>query len=289
MFNNYHSRLKFTYEVGDNGSISFLDTEIIVDNGTIITNWYRKPTFSGRYINYFSNHPFKYKISVINSLVDRAILLSDDRFHVSNITIVKDILSNNGYPVNIINKYVLKRIKHLKHKNGRHNLENERKNKNKERITIPYIKNLSSTIGKILNSVGFQVAYTVPNKLDQIIKRGKDMLPKLKQMNVVYKINCLHCDACYVGQTKRHVETRLREHMVDVRKSVSDHSVVSKHRVTYDHDFDWSDPLVLHRDEFTRRREIAEMYFIKKQTKPVNLQRDTNNLPGVYDRVIRSA
>ncbi|RLU19574.1 hypothetical protein DMN91_008131 [Ooceraea biroi] len=45
IFNSYHPRLKFTYEVEENGSISFLDTRITNDNGTIITNWYRKPTY----------------------------------------------------------------------------------------------------------------------------------------------------------------------------------------------------------------------------------------------------
>ncbi|EZA47056.1 hypothetical protein X777_16713 [Ooceraea biroi] len=100
-------------------------------------------------------------------------------------------------------------------------------------------------------------------------------------MSSVSKPCCLRTTSCYVGQTKRHVETRLKEHRADVRKVVSDQSVVSKHRLTFNHEFDWSDPDVLHRDAFNRRREIAEMYFIKKQDRPVNLQKGTDSLPGV--------
>jgi len=37
-------------------------------------------------------------------LIDRAILLSDKRFHDSNLNIVKNILINNGYPEKLINK-----------------------------------------------------------------------------------------------------------------------------------------------------------------------------------------
>ncbi|EZA61674.1 hypothetical protein X777_10506 [Ooceraea biroi] len=161
------------------------------------------------------------------------------------------------------------------------------RNNGKECITIPYIKNLSENIERILRGVGFKVLFTIPKKLDRMIRRGKDTLPKDKQTNVVYRINCLQCDASYVGQTKRHVETRLKEHRADVKKVVSDQSVVSKHRLTFNHEFDWSDPDVLHRDAFNRRREIAEMYFIKKQDRPVNLQKDTDSLPGVYDSIIR--
>ncbi|XP_071653656.1 uncharacterized protein, partial [Temnothorax longispinosus] len=47
-FNNYHDRLKFTYEMESNGKLSFLDTTVIREGGSLLTNWFRKPTFSGR-------------------------------------------------------------------------------------------------------------------------------------------------------------------------------------------------------------------------------------------------
>ncbi|XP_011869031.1 PREDICTED: uncharacterized protein LOC105562638, partial [Vollenhovia emeryi] len=98
IFNSYHPRLKFTYEIENDKSINFLDTSIIRQNGKLLTNWYRKPTFSGRYINFFSSHPLNYKINTIINLVDHAILLSDEQFHSSNMTLVKEILTNNGFP-----------------------------------------------------------------------------------------------------------------------------------------------------------------------------------------------
>ncbi|XP_071579195.1 uncharacterized protein [Temnothorax nylanderi] len=45
-FNGYHPRLQFTHEKEINGSISFLDTTVIRYKDKLITNWYRKPTFS---------------------------------------------------------------------------------------------------------------------------------------------------------------------------------------------------------------------------------------------------
>lgn len=49
-FNSYHPRLQFTHEIEVNGQINFLDTTVIRMNNNLITNWYRKTTFSGRYI-----------------------------------------------------------------------------------------------------------------------------------------------------------------------------------------------------------------------------------------------
>jgi len=100
-FNDYHPRLKFTYELENNNRLNFLDVMIVKTNNRLISDWYRKPTFSGRYINYYSNHPLQYKLNTITNLVDHAILLSDKQFHVDNLNLVKDILRGNGYPIHI--------------------------------------------------------------------------------------------------------------------------------------------------------------------------------------------
>ncbi|EZA59754.1 hypothetical protein X777_16235 [Ooceraea biroi] len=54
--------------------------------------------------------------------------------------------------------------------------------------------------------------------LDCIIKSGKDALPDSNKTGVVYRLKCKDCDACYVGQTKRHLATRVKEHRSDISK-----------------------------------------------------------------------
>ena len=57
-FNSYDQNLQFTVELAQNNCLSFLDIKIIInEQHHIITDWYHKPTFSGRYLNYFSQHP----------------------------------------------------------------------------------------------------------------------------------------------------------------------------------------------------------------------------------------
>ena len=47
----------------------------------------------------------------------------------------------------------------------------------------------------------------------------KDCIPKSLKSNVVYKFSCAGCNTCYIGETKRHLETRIREHLVSDKNS----------------------------------------------------------------------
>ncbi|EZA46952.1 hypothetical protein X777_00560, partial [Ooceraea biroi] len=129
---------------------------------------------------------------------------------------------------------------------------------------------------------------TVHKKLDTVIKLGKDNLTNNQHTDVVYKIDCLNCAACYIGQTKRHLETRVKEHRSDISKHVSCLSVVSKHRIDNNHEFDWQNIKILHHECHRRKREIAEMFYIKRHVDSINLQKDTDNLPAIYDTILKN-
>jgi len=55
------------------------------------------------------------------------------------------------------------------------------------------------------------VRYIISKKLNSIIRKGKDSLKDYQMTEVVYKINCKDCDQVYIGQTKRYLETRIKE------------------------------------------------------------------------------
>ena len=84
-----------------------------------------------------------------------------------------------------------------------------------------------------------------------------------------------------MGQTKRQLKTRIFEHKTDIKKSSSP-SVITKHRITNDHDFDWKNVEILDKEPSFVKRSISEMLHIKKQEKGLNKQSDTELLPDVY-------
>ena len=113
-FNDSHPRIQFTHEMEKNNRISFLDLEIIeLDNGKIVSNWYRKSTYSGRVLSYITNHPFQNKVAIIKNLGDRAVCLSHESFHSENLDFVRKILFFNYYPQDLIEKHIKVRIQQI--------------------------------------------------------------------------------------------------------------------------------------------------------------------------------
>jgi hypothetical protein len=70
-------------------------------------------------------------------------------------------------------------------------------------------------------------------------------IDRLSYNDVVYKINCKDCKSTYVGQTERQLQTRVTEHRTDIKKPNSPYSVISKHCIEKNHDFDWKNVEIL--------------------------------------------
>lgn len=92
VFNSFHRRLKSTYEIENNNFIPFLDVLVIHQNNNIKINWYRKPTWSGRFLNFQSFNPVAQKKAIVKNLVDRAIDVSDKEFHETNLQLIRNVL-----------------------------------------------------------------------------------------------------------------------------------------------------------------------------------------------------
>ena len=57
-----------------------------------------------------------------------------------------------------------------------------------------------------------------PFKLQDLFP-SKDCLPVALKSFVVYKFTCAGCQSCYIGETKRHLPTRIKEHLQTDTKS----------------------------------------------------------------------
>ncbi|KAG5320516.1 POL2 protein, partial [Pseudoatta argentina] len=140
-------------------------------------------------------------------------------------------------------------------------------------------RHIASCIQKLSHVHGFNIAYKPMNKMNTFIKTGKDSLPKDDQCGVVYKINCLNCESSYVSQTKRKLKTRIKEHKADIKKPSFEISVVSRHRLNEMYELDWDNIRILDTEQSLMKRRISEMIHIKRQTRGINKQNDTEGLP----------
>jgi hypothetical protein len=92
----------------------------------------------------------------------------------------------------------------------------------------------------------------------------------------------MDCDASYVGQTKRQLGTRIKEHKNNFKLDPSKYSVITEHILEFDHTFDWSNVRILDSESNYRKRLISEMIHIKEQKNGINLMKDTELLDGAY-------
>lgn len=105
-------------------------------------NWF--PTFSGRYLNFKSQHPFCQKKGTIIGFVDIAFRLSHPRYHKKkNFEFVINILLDNGYPLSLIFHVINERLKKLflkTHDNNFNSFNNDTSNEEKcFYFNIPYL------------------------------------------------------------------------------------------------------------------------------------------------------
>jgi len=88
------------------------------------------------------------------------------------------------------------------------------------------------------------------------------------------KISCHDCDASYIGQTKRQLRTRIKEHLSDIRKKTGSPSVITEHRLNHNHDFEWDNIKIIDNERSYHKRLISEIH-IKKQLHGLNKYSDT--------------
>ena len=93
----------------------------------------------------------------------------------------------------------------------------------------------------------------------------------MKRSSVVYKKNCLDRNSFYIGETKRHLHTRIQEHTNDVGKGVYKSSIF-EHSKIYKQKIDYDGVEILDTADTENKFKIKEMLYIDKQHRKMNIQ-----------------
>jgi len=162
-------------------------------------------------------------------------------------------------------------------------------NSNVERkiMVLPYVPPLSEFISSNIDKSKANIGFRCLNKLSRFIKVHKDLDHTSYKNNVIYNIACNNCDATYVGQTKRQLRTRIREHKNNIKLDQSKHSVISEHILKFNHSFDWDNVKILDCESKFYKRITSEMIHIKEQKVSLNLNSDTELLDESYFDILK--
>ena len=226
--NSLHPKLKFTLEIEENKKLPFLDILIKHSENKLTSSWHCKPTDTGLILNFRAMAPKCYKRSVIQGFVHRVYrsCSSWKKFHES-LTKAKRILERNQYPPSFYDPIILDTIEKLV--NPLNNKATDDKPESdcttkKVHLVLQYRGLPTENFIKQLKQAKAPIQPIIT------MKKLRSFLPSLKpeiqshlKSCVVYKITCPGCTSCYVGQTRRHLITRFKEHMNHQNKPTRKH------------------------------------------------------------------
>ncbi len=156
-------------------------------DGTLDVTVYRKPTSTGRYLNFYSCHSSATKQGLIKGLFLRAErLCSTPDVLKTEIKRIYSELLNNSYPKKFIDR-VKTRV--------RNQAPLERNWA--PTVCIPYAPKISEAIRRILNQEGLRIAFTSTNTLGKSLTHVKYSFPKYDAGQLVYRLSCQDCTTAY--------------------------------------------------------------------------------------------
>lgn len=202
---------------------------LIRQDERIVTDWYQKPTASGRLLNYFSGHKLQQKRNVAFNLFLRILSLSDEQFHPANIDKAFKILENNNYP----RKVIVSQMNRAKQRIATGVRTTAPPIATDDTLTavrrsMTYVHGLSEPIAHILQqkAPNLKLSFKPHQQLQSsVFTRLKQRTLPTDKTNCVYEIPCggsnadgSACELSYVGQTKNQLFKRVREHKYSCNK-----------------------------------------------------------------------
>ncbi|XP_064469769.1 uncharacterized protein LOC135384497 [Ornithodoros turicata] len=281
VLNSIESSINFTYEVEQGGKLPFLDICVCRDStGSIHTCVYRKPCDTGTFLSFESHHPTEHKRSVVRTLLHRSEQLSScSELRACEDATISASLDKRGYPHRFIED-TRKRMQPRKPQDGdRSRLT---------RVTIPYVKGVSESIRRALLPLEIWTTFRPHVKLRSLISKPKDIVAPEDQSGVVYKLQCLDCDTCYIGETGRKRRTRIKEHKSDVRNATHATRLkteLSEHSWNTGHCFDYDNAVTLAREQRWGPRKLLESWHIRAD--PLHCNKNRGPLPEQYCHLLK--
>ena len=147
--------------------------------------------------------------------------MRDAIFH-EEIVKIKHYLEKNSYPLGLVDKQVKF---FLENKINEKRLTINANNNAVSYYKLPYIGHISTDVKRKIKrfckfyckSLSIKIVLT-PFKVADMFN-VKDPIPKFLKSFVAYKFVCWGCNACYNGETTRHLSTRIKEHLELDKKS----------------------------------------------------------------------
>ena len=168
----------------------------------------RKPTHTYRYLN-FSSHHLRHGLACLFH-----------RAQTGNVQVEEDhlrgLLGGNGYPEAFVKMA------------SKPHTTTEPAEEPQATAFISYVTGLSEDVRWVCRRYNIRTVFRLTSTLRRQLMRVKDQDPLEKKLGVVYQIPC-SCGHVYIGETKRAVETCIKEHKAATRRGETEKSAIAEH------------------------------------------------------------
>jgi hypothetical protein len=172
-------------------------------------------------------------MAAFNSMVYRLVNIPLDKNDFDKeFKLITEIAKFNGYEKDLILKMVRKQ-KWSKDLRMVSTLNNGPENK-VIRSSMVFYPKISDGLTNIFKNYGVNIVTSKNNNLKALLGTTKDKIEEGGKSGI-YKIQCEECDKCYVGQTKRNIDIRFKEHLRNVKNQEDDKSPVAEHLLNTNH------------------------------------------------------
>jgi len=96
-----------------------------------------------------------------------------------------------------------------------------------------------------------------------LVRNKKEGALNGEQIGVVYSVPCMNCEPVYIGETKKKLKGRLKQHRDDVRLK-RDRNSIYKRVQEEAHDIEWEGAEILEQEERTLIRKWKKARRIRK-------------------------
>lgn len=284
LLNSIEDTVNFTVEIEKEGTLPFLDLKVIRVNNRLEFDIYRKPTHVDVYINEKAYNPREHKLAAFRSLIQRMIKvpLTPERLNRERTRII-EIGQKNGFEASEINRI----INTAKYKQRIRNITTLQKDcEERKWVSVNYHPAIYSDLKKVFKNYGLCVAPKNKYNLRNIGMRNlKDETPVLKKSGI-YKINCSGCEKVYIGQTKRDIETRAKEHARNIKNEETTKSAVAKHFWEAKHSIELKPELLKSVTKVSQLNTAEKLYIFKHRANVLN--EDLDGLDNILFRALES-
>ncbi|EYB86087.1 hypothetical protein Y032_0286g1413 [Ancylostoma ceylanicum] len=274
ILNQQSQYISFTREKPCDGWLPYLNTQLMLANGTLHVKWYRKESSKNIILHARSAHPTAVKRAIVRNVFKTALEVSSgESERQESLRMANEIMSSNGYSSRP------RRARKPTAANGGN------RNERKLPLCLPFISDrVSAAIRQCLTQAHLQdvVLVNIPNEniRRQLVRnrlydkacviRNCVVCPygrigDCTKTGVVYQIECLTCHATYIGETGRPLSVRINEHLASKRRQ-SLISPLGKHRKE-DHcgnDFDVQCTILAFETEISARKALEALWILAR-------------------------